>query len=604
MSRRVVFLIALISLAVLGAAAAPWTLTGSGLSSAVTEHMKERYGLELKAEGRSTFALLPIPRVKFENVTIRFPGKALEAEGGTLRGELRLLPMVLGRVELAEVSLSEANITASSKALQGLDWAGLAKARPDDARARRLILAGATVRWTDLEDAKLDRVNLVVSWADADSPLYAVGSAVWQNETVLLEQASLTPSLLASDQISPVSLILSAPSGRIAVTGEAQLGDDPRMTGESTIEAKSVRDFTHWSGVELPFGSLVRALSVAGDFSMHRRRLTWPSVAVTLGKDKLEGTMAVRFEAERPIITGTLAAGTLNLSDLFVPFKQARNESGAWSSETIDLAHTTGSSLDLRLSASSAQLGRLRLDDMAASVLVRPGRIEASIGRADFHKGTLKGRLSLIAQGKSVEFKSQGTFSGVDVSTFLAAIGEPRWLTGAAQGQFQLEGSGKTPAEVMRHAQGRSSVTVKEGELVGLALDDALRRVEKRPLLASLNWKSGRTAFDQAQAQLVVEKGIGKVLDTRLTAPTIQAGLDGQVSLVDRALSLKAHVSQAGASPDPDVALEFDITGGWDSVTVMPDVRSLIKRSGAAKPLFGRQQLIQPSSQNPLATAQ
>ena len=112
----------------------------------------------------------------------------------------------------------------------------------------------------------------------------------------------------------------------------------PRITGESTVKAGSVRDFTRWSGLDLPFGSLLRAVSVNGDFSMDRRRLSWPAVVVTLGSDKLEGTMGVRFDTERPVITGTLAADTLNLSDLFAPFSQARTSSGAWSEESIDLA--------------------------------------------------------------------------------------------------------------------------------------------------------------------------------------------------------------------------------------------------------------------------
>ena len=116
---------------------------------------------------------------------------------------------------------------------------------------------------------------------------------------------------------------------------------------------------------------------------MDHRRLSWPAVSLTLGSDKLEGAMGVRFDTERPVITGTLAADTLNLSDLFAPFSQARTSSGAWSEESIDLARATGMDLDLRLSAASASLGRLSLDDMAASVLVQPGRIEASLGRAD-----------------------------------------------------------------------------------------------------------------------------------------------------------------------------------------------------------------------------
>ena len=129
MSRRVVFLIALIALAVLGTAASPWTLPGGGLSAELTQHVKDSYGLDLTVRGRSTFAVLPIPRVKFENVTLRFPDEALKAEGGTLRGELRLLPLLFGRIELSDFDLSETRITGSLQKLQAVDWAKVCQER-------------------------------------------------------------------------------------------------------------------------------------------------------------------------------------------------------------------------------------------------------------------------------------------------------------------------------------------------------------------------------------------------------------------------------------------------------------------------------------------
>ncbi|HEV2566982.1 MAG TPA: AsmA-like C-terminal region-containing protein [Microvirga sp.] len=603
MSRRVVLLIALISLAVLGTAASPWTLPGGGLSAELTRHVKDKYGLDLTVRGRSTFAVLPIPRVKFENVTLQFPDEALKAEGGTLRGELRLLPLLVGRIELSDFDLSETRITASAKALQSVRWKEALKDRSSETYARRLIVSKSTLRWTDLKDANLDQLTLVIRWADAAEPMTMAGSALWRDEEVSLEQASLFPDLLASDRISPFTLTLSTPSARIAAEGEAQLGETPRITGESTLQAKSVRDFTRWSGVELPFGSLLRAVSVSGDFSMDKRRLSWPAVSVTLGEDKLEGTLGVRFDTDRPVITGTLAADTLNLSDLFAPFSQARTSSGSWSEETIDLTRATGTDLDLRLSAASASLGRLSLDDMAASVLVQPGRIEASIGRAGFNEGSLKGRLSLVKQNGQVEFKSQGTFAGVKIAPFLAAMGEPRWITGSAEGQFSFEGLGKNPADVIRQAQGRSSIEVTDGEIVGIALDDALRRVEKRPLLASLNWKGGRTPFDKAQAQVVVKSGIGEIVEAQFKGPDVQANLKGQLLLVDRTLSMTANVSPAGAPADQSPALVFNVLGDWDNVAVSPQVRSLIERSGAAKPLFPSER-VPAREPRPQATAQ
>lgn len=601
MSRRVIAVIALIALALVGAAAAPWTFRENGLSSALSDHMKERYGLDLTVQGRSTFAVLPIPRVKFEDVTLRFPGQALTAEGGTLRGEIRVLPLLFGRIELSDFDLSDSKITASSKGIQAVNWSEAFTSGSKAVHARRLILNRSSVRWTDLKGADLDVGELVIRWAGENEPLTAYGNARWRDEAVVLDEVSIYPERLASGGISPVELAISAPAARLSMKGEAQLGLNPSLTGEGAIVAKSVRDFTRWSGVKLPFGSLVRAFSVKGDFSMDRRRLSWPSVAVTLGEDKLEGTMAVRFDAERPVITGTLAADDLNLADLFAPFGQTRTSSGSWSEETFDLAQVTGGDLDLRLSAASARLGALRVDDMAASVLVRPGEIEASIGRAGFHEGTLKGRLSLVSVGGQTEFRSQGTFAGVEIAPFLSSVGQPRWIAGRAQGQFAFEGVGHNPVEVVRRAQGRSTVTVKKGELVGISLGDALKRVEKHPLLASLNWKGGRTPFQEAQAQVVVQNGVGEVVEGKLVSADLTAELKGRVLMVDRTVDLKALVSSASSPSAP--ALAFDIDGGWDSISVIPNARSLIERSGAAKPLLPAER-VPANEQVPQATAQ
>ncbi|WP_243367971.1 AsmA family protein [Microvirga solisilvae] len=601
MSRRIAVSIALITFAVIAAAAAPWTFRENGLSSALTSHMRDRYGLDLTVQGRSTFAVLPIPRVKFEDVTVRFPKQALTAEGGTLRGEIRVLPLLFGQVELSDFDLSDSKITASAQALKDVNWGEVFRNRTSATHARRLILNNSKIRWTDLEDADLKIAELVIRWVGENEPLTAYGHAIWRDEQVILKEALIHPDKLASGTISPVALAITAPTARLSLKGEAQLGSNPGLTGEGAIQASSIQTFTRWSGVKLPFGSLIQAFSVQGDFSIDRRRLSWPSVAVTLGNDKLEGTMAVRLDTERPVITGTLAADELNLTDLFSPFAQARTPSGSWSEEKLDLAHVTGGDLDLRLSAASAHLGKLRVEDMAASVLVRPGEIEASIGRAGFHDGSLKGRLSLMTVDGKTELKSQGTFSGVDIAPFLSSMGEPRWITGRAQGSFAFDGKGLNPVEVIQQAQGRSAITIRKGELVGIALGDALKRVEKHPLLASLNWKGGRTPFQEAQAQIIVQNGIGEVTEGKLTSEDIAAELKGQVLMVDRTLDLKAVVSSADSKSAPSLA--FDIDGGWDNVSVMPNARSLIERSGAAKPLLPAER-IAPNAQTPQATAQ
>jgi AsmA protein len=83
----------------------------------------------------------------------------------------------------------------------------------------------------------------------------------------------------------------------------------------------------------------------------------------------------------------------------------------------------------------------------------------------------------------------------------------------------------------------------------------------------------------------------------------VQAHLRGQVLLVDRTLQVTAGITPVDTPAGQSPALTFDVTGDWDNVAVTPHVRSLIERSGAAKPLFPSQR-VPAGEQGPQATAQ
>jgi AsmA protein len=604
MSRRAVLSIAVVCLLLLAGAAVPWTLSAGGLAASVASHLKAEYGLDLLVSGRSTFAVLPKPRIKFEQISLRQPSTSLTAEGGTLRAEIAILPLLLGRVSLGSVSLSDSRIGASASELRSRDWASLLRDAARQASIDRLVIAGSSLRWTDRPEDGLDNINAVFAWSAADDMLNAAGSSLFRGETVSIEEATLQPLALASGRAGRLALNATLHAAQLSVDGIAQAGADPRFKGSSLLKATSTRTFTRWSGLDLPFGSLLRAVSVEGLLSFDRRGLSWPSVKVKLGSDALEGTLAVRLDGERPLISGTLAADEVDLSDLVTPIALAMTSSGTWSEDAIDLSRATASDLDLRFSASDARLARVRLGDMAASVQVRPGRIEASLGRGTFHEGTLKGRLSLISTEGATEVRAQGAFDKVEMGSFLTATGQGRWIQGPGQGQFQLEGTGRTPAEVVRRVTGHANVTIRDGELIGIGLGDAIRRAEKRPLSASLNWKGGRTPFDQAHVQVNVVEGVAQIADSQLTAPGLVTNLRGRIFLLDRALDLKAGVAPTTAGPSLAPSIVFDLTGRWQDVIVTPDARSLIRRSGAAKPLFGPTPPLAGTTTRPLATAQ
>ncbi len=133
------------------------------------------------------------------------------------------------------------------------------------------------------------------------------------------------------------------------------------------------------------------------------------------------------------------------------------------------------------------------------------------------------------------------------------------------------------------------------GDIYGLDLGLAFRRLERRPLTAGLELRSGRTAFDLlaakfslVQGQADIEEGVAR--DARMTTY-----FSGRAQIAERTIDLHAMASRvamdsADAKP---LQLGFTLSGGWDDAAFAPDALGLINRSDAAAPLLPK-----PSSPN------
>ena len=599
MSRRRILGLALVALAALALAVAPWTVSTGRLTAAVARQLRSVYGLDLTVKGRGTIAFLPVPRVKFEDVSLGVPGRLPLVEAAQLRGEFRLWPLLVGQVDLAELALNDAKVR-----LDGADGASLwspvwARQRDRIERKaasrhiRRLIVTNAAVTLADAGgDERVDLISLVVNWPAVDGSVDVTAAVRWRGEAVQTSVAGLKPAALAGGGKDRFAVEASTASTRLSIDAEASLAGGLRAAGRTTFATKSLRDVLHWTGVRIPFGGLVRDAALSGEFTLDGGAVSFPAVQLTLGADKLDGALSGRLDGSRLSLTGTLAADRLNLADAPAPFGPLQAAGGHWSYESLDLRESTGADLDLRISAAAARLGPLRLDDLAANLMVRRGRVEVSLARATLNRGTVKGRLALAIGETAHDVKLQGSFDRIDIGALLADLGQTRWISGTAQGQVAVETVGESAADLTRRANGRVGIAVRQGDLWGVAFAEALRRSERRPLSAPLEWRGGRTPFDPAQMVLNLHGGIGDVIDAHIVGAATRAGLQGLVSLPDRSLALKATVEglpapSASPSPNPAPSLVFDIYGPWSDVAIVPDARTLIQSSGAARQLLG-----------------
>ncbi|KAA2237755.1 AsmA family protein [Salinarimonas soli] len=601
MNRRFLPFVLALGLGALGIALAPWTVSTSAMVERIDGQIQDLFGLDLDVKGRSTIAFLPVPRVKFEDFSLKTLDGAPVIEGGLLRGELRVLPLLFGRLELAEVSITYSKIRVELDAEGASPWskpiAGL-KRMVERGRfvgrspVERLVVNQSSLTARDARTGStstFDDINLLLSWPSADSAFDMGGTFRWRGELVTVAIADVNPHLLMAGRTSELSARVSGPGARLVLTGTARGGTDVRVTGQSSLEIKSARDFARWSGAELPLAPMVDLFGLEGAFDARRESVSWREVRVTLGPDTLDGALVARLDKGRLALNGTLAAERLDLTPFVAPLVQAQTASGPWSGDDLSLDAQTRADLDLRVSATAARAGALRLEDLALSVQVKAGRIEASLGRSTLNRGSVRARLALLSTPQGVDLKTQGTFERVDIAGLMSDIGQGRWMSGTAQGQFNLDGLGPSPAELVSSLHGRAAMNVRAGELIGIGVPEALRRVERRPL--SLDWRNGRTPFDQLGVQLAVANGVALVTEGTLSSPAVRGTIQGRLSMVDRMVAARAlfegvPAPAVAASASLPPALAFDLVGPWTDVAVVPDAKALIERSGAARSLL------------------
>jgi AsmA protein len=276
----------------------------------------------------------------------------------------------------------------------------------------------------------------------------------------------------------------------------------------------------------------------------------------------------------------------LDISPYSSEFALVDGAAGRWRREPIDLAGLVLSDLDIRLSAADTTMDKVKLGRVAASIVATNGVLEASLGEAAAYGGTLKGRLTMATVGEIPKFDASFSFEEVEMGKALGDFLAFRRLEGIGKGSLDVSAVGRSIEDLTASLVGQASVSVRNGALIGVDLADVMRRIERRPLTAVLEPRSGRTVFETGTASFAIAGGVARTSDARFDGGALSVALDGSAGVAARDLDLSGRASFASGDPGSRFTLPFKITGQWDSPSVSPDPDALIRRSGAAAPLL------------------
>lgn len=583
------------------AALASWLYSPAATLAAITRQINDATGLYIAARGGPRLSLTPRPHLILTGVALADRNKALDIRADELRGNLKLLPLLMGRLELdsltltrprAEVDLDKAPIDAPGAATRA------AAAQPGSMAAQKAdaytlgvvhVVDGSLRLRREGIDYAADRVSATLDWRRVGEHALLTSALDWRGERLQLVLWAARPGMFLRGDASVVTARVDGESMRLEAQGIAQLGANARYSGRVAGSAASARGALALFDVAAPLPGPFSDAEFMAQATIGPHEAAFRDLRVQVDGNAFDGELTLREEEGRPYVCATLKSDFVALKPMFADAPPLAGPDGAWSQKPLDLPDLTGADVDVKIAARHARLGRLTLDGASMIAAVRDGALDLSLVEAEAYHGRLKARASFKPAGRDLVMHAAAQTVGVDARALLwDAFGKDA-LGGALDSSTTLDAHGESVAEMVRSLGGRATLTLTDGEIAGVDFDRALRRFEKRPLASAQDIRSGSSPLTRAGATLLVEGGVATLENGFASGPGFTLNFTGTANLAERSLAIKAAAHEAdgaGKPRDKGLQIAFDLAGAWDELKIAPDPKAFIRRSGAAAPLL------------------
>ncbi len=598
-NRKTLFALAALAVFCLAAALIPWTLPRQTVEREIAAQVKAATGFAFVGTGEATFSALP-PRISIADVSLADDARSMSIQTRTVRARLRLLPLLAGRLEVAEATLIHPHLRLDLSHRPAIAGA-IAKAasapaatleadRTDDVRLGilRVQNGSATLQRQGQPDILVDHVYGSFDWRRISAPATLTGTFAWRGEPASVDFWLAQPANLLRGEQSATTLRVKSASLSVSANGNVSAGAHPQFVGRLVASTPSLRHVGRLANAAIPLPGVLGDTSFTADATIAHDGFTLSNLRLSLDRNEFEGTLALRSDGPRPSLTGTLAASQLALDPLVAEMTPVVTSEGRWTEEPFELRDLSQIDMDLRVSAARTRLRRIQFDDSALSLLMKAGRLELALAEAKAYKGLLKARLSAVgAGGNALELRGNAQLANIDAGALAWDLLDRPRLSGTLTASMSMEASGDSVLQTIRNLDGKAQFAIVQGDVGGIDLDEALRRLTTRPLSSLSEARGGRTVFEKAGATFRINKGVAETVEASANAPGLAMAMTGSIHIADRLLALKGTATQTEPkSAGEPSQLPFEVIGSWDDPAIVPDAQSLIRRSGAAERLY------------------
>jgi AsmA protein len=517
---------------------------------------------------------------------------------------VRLLPLLSGRVEVAQIVLEQPVIHLEVLEDGNQNWVISGNATPQDEAAdgegptiadrindfgiEELRIENGLITYYDATTAtgaELQDVDIALAMPSMDQPMSVDGALTYNNERLEMDANIARPRALLEDentaaQIALASNVVNANfDGNVAATGETN--------GSVNMDIPSLRTLSSWSGNPLPPGDNLGALALQANVAAEPTRIAFSALRMTLDGMTVTGDLNLDSSNPTLMLTGGMAIDRLNFNNYLTAAgtDAGTASAGAGAADAplqLDLLKAVNA--DLTLVVGTLLFQNMVVEQAAMGARLDNGLLTAELREMSLYGGGGRGTLVINAREAIPSFTHTLNISGTDVQSFLIDFMNIDTVTGTGTFNLDLNTRGSTPDEIVNALAGSGNIDFQNGALQGVdlvAIASTIENVVNTGGIGSLTSDQSTTEFTEFGGSFVVQNGIARNDDFLMVNPVVRVRGNGELNLPAQTLDFYLDpepiaTGNVGGVDLTSIDVPFRVHGPWTDLSYTPDLQNVV----------------------------
>ena len=460
----------------------PW----DALRGPINRHVSDQLGRRFEITRHLSVHLGRTTTVVADGVEFANPEWASEpylVKARTAEFDIKLLPLLHGKLELSRLVLTEAEIGLQIEPDGRRTWA-LSRDTSDETAVPDigvLLVDQGTVKYrAAAQGTNVTAEFSLVQESAGSLPLHFKARGTWKNEPFTAEGRSGGVLQLSKNTEAPFPLEVTAVAGTTSLKATGSIDHLAELSGiDATFDlhGKNLQELYKLLGIVLPS---TPPYQLHGKLDRHGKVSAVSQIQGVLGKSDISGDLSFDQSAAVPLLTGKVRSKLLDFADLGsviggVPAAGKASSRGTGKVlpvAILDVPRLQAMNADVTYSAADIRHVRvLPLDKGSVRIKLTQGVLQLDPVSLGVAGGSVAGSIRIDANVAPAAFTTRLDVRALQLNQLLPEVKTSKSALGKISGQFNLTGRGNSVAQVLGSASGDVAMLMGKGEISNLLLE-------------------------------------------------------------------------------------------------------------------------------------